>query len=137
MTGYTFAMLILKLIAMKKIAILFVMLFAFSLTQASNHAVTKALESNQANLQKTEAVQNGMMQASSVFNLMADETVSGHHARKTKQPKADKKPKVKKEKQHKTEAERKADHEQKEKARKAEHPKNHNGNHHHHKKENK
>ncbi len=133
---------------MKKIAILFVMLFAFSLTQASNHAVVKALESNQANLQKTVTVQNGVMQAPSVFNLMADETVSSHHARKTKQPKADKKPKVKKEKQHKTEAERKADHEQKEKARKAEHqkkeqqrkaehPKNHNGTHHHHKKENK
>ena len=135
MTGYTFVVLILKLIVMKKIAILLVMLFAFSLTQASNHVVVK--ESNLANQQKTVAVQNGVMQASSVFNLMADETVSSHHTCKTKQPKADKKPKVKKEKQHKTEAERKADHEQKEKARKAEHPKNHNGNHHHHKKENK
>ena len=129
---------------MKKIALLIVMVFAFSLTQAGNHVMMRTAEHNNAMQQFTTAVQGVTLQTAPVFEA----ETHAHQASKTKRPKADKKPKVKKEKQHKTEAERKADHEQKEKARKAEHqkkeqqrkaehPKDHKGNHHHHKKENK
>ena len=121
---------------MKKIALVIVMVFAFSLTQAGNHAVVNAIANHDATLQATTlAIQNTKMQAAPVFNMVAAETTVSHqHANKTKQPKADKKPKVKKEKQHKTEAERKAEHQKKEKARKADHQKKENGEHHHHKK---
>ncbi len=122
---------------MKKIVILFVMMFAFGLTQAGNHSAVQAMKTTRAHLQKAMAIQNTTMQDSPVFNLMEGETVSGHHGRKTKQPKADKKPKVKKEKQHKTEAERKAEHKKKEQQRKAKHHKTNKGNHHHHKNNNK
>jgi len=122
---------------MKKIAILFVMVFAFSLTQASNHAVVKNIANNHAILQaSTMAIQGTNMQKTPVFQMTAaseEEMNAGHHPARTKRPKADKKPRVKKAKQHKDRQAKKEAREKNRQARKAVHHHNKTG-HRHHKK---
>jgi hypothetical protein len=113
---------------MKKIALMMVMVFAFSLTQAGNHVVVKTMEHNNATLQLTTAVQGTNLQAAPVFEA----EMHTHHATKAKQPKADKKPKTKKTREHKNHQAKNAEHQRKHETNKAKHE--HNGEHHHHKK---
>lgn len=137
---------------MRKIALLIVMVFAFSLTQASNHAVANNVANNNAVLQATTmAIQNTNMQTVPAFQITTAteaEMNSGNHAARTKHPRADKKPRVKKTRQHKSAEARKAAHEKKVQqrkarqqkdraARKAEHHKVKNGEHHHRNRSNK
>ncbi len=126
---------------MRKIALLFVMVFAFSLTQASNHAVVKNITNHNAVLQPTTmAIQNTNMQAAPAFQMATATEVemnSGNHAARTKRPRADKKPSVKKTRQHKSAEARKAENQKKREARKAQHQKTKASRPHHHKKSNK
>ncbi len=107
---------------MKKIALLIVMVFAFSLTQAGNHVMMRTAKQNNAMQQFTTAVQGVTLQTAPAFEA----EMHAHLAAKTKRPKADKKPKAKKTKEHKT-------HQAKKHASaKTKHARN--GEHHHHKK---
>ncbi len=114
---------------MKKIALVIVMVFAFSLTQAGNHVVVKTTEHNSPVLQLT-TTQGTNLQKAPVF----DATTIAHHATKTKRPKADKKPKTKKTKEHKDHQAQKAEHQKKREANRAKREHHENSEHHHHKK---
>ncbi len=92
---------------MKKVLLLFIMVIAFSLTQANNHAVVKTITNQNASLQNSSMNIFGLyVQTTPVFQ-MAAATDTGilhfiHHAKKTK-AKAGKKSKAKKTRHHKSE----------------------------------
>ncbi len=93
---------------MKKVLLLFVMVFAFSLTQANNHAVVRTITSQNATLQNSSMTILGLnMQMSPLFQMAAATDTGflhfGHHAKKTKQRKTDKKSKANKTGHHRSE----------------------------------
>jgi len=99
---------------MKKIALLFVMVFAFGLTQANNHAAVN-IANNDAVLQTATMAAQGVNMQTTPLLQMASATEAGifhlgNHAKKTKQPKADKKTKANKTRHHKMHHNKKAAH---------------------------
>ncbi len=93
---------------MKKVLLLFVMVFAFSLTQANNHAVVKTITSQNTTLQNSSMNILGLnMLTIPAVQLEAVTDIGilhfGHHAKKTKQPKTDKKSKANKTRHHRSE----------------------------------